>query len=182
MIIRAFLRGYDDWGWGLIATFIAIFTITFVFIGNMELYFLRAFLLFVFLGFSIVPPMIVFRIAKLPDAPPLPCKACGEEVITKRKVAVNLDNHEVVTPRSTSLVLLLTGGVVALAGIWLLIFALQSDHSVFGAAALTVFGFSLAGTHLRGLVNKPPNIGLGYLFKCKKCNENWVHEVANNQP
>jgi len=181
MIIRAFLRGYDDWGWRLTVAFIANMLIVFLWVGNIEAYFLRGYLIFVFLTISIVLPTIVYRIAKLPDAPPLPCKACGEEVMTKRKVAVNLDNHEVVTPRSTLLVLLLTGGVVTLAGIWLLIFTIQSDHSVFGAAALTVFGFSLVGTHLRGLVNKPKNLGLGYFYKCKNCNEKWAYPAVSSQ-
>ena len=180
MIIRAFLRGYADWAWGLIVIFIALISTMFLVTENIEFGFLRSLLILIWLGLSSFPPIIVFRIAKLPDMPPLPCKGCGEEVTTKRKVTVNLDNNEVVPARSTTLVLLITGGALIVLGIWLFIFALGNDRSVAGPGILAMFGFSLIGTNLRELLNKPKNLGLGYFYKCKKCEEKWVHVPENS--
>jgi len=180
VIIKAFLRGYSDWGWGLIIINIAGFGIM-SFSNKIEVDFLNILFMIVVFAILNVPSIYVYRIAKLPDMPSLPCKGCGEEVNTKRKVTVNLDNNEIVTPRSTSLVLLITGGGVTVLGIWLFIFALQYDQSVSGPVISIMFGFSLVGMNLRALINKPKKLGLGYLYKCKKCEKKWVHVPENSQ-
>jgi len=175
VIVRAFRRGFGGWAWGIIGWLCALPFGIMIFEDTIS----ESVILIIFIvAISVGIPVAIFFISKLPKVSPVPCKECDGEAVAIRNVTINLAD-QIVPSRISSLILSILGGAVSILGIWLFIFAVANEMSIFGPGFVVVAGFSLLGKSLQKLFKRQKNLSPGYLYKCKECKKKFSRKVEN---